>query len=174
MSHCSSPISDTYHPTLRGFALVEAAISVLIVGIMFVAVLSTVGASRVSQYKTSISSQGHVLAGSLMDEILSQDYADPDGSSVFGPEPGESTTTRSDFDDVDDFNGWSSNPPTDKDGTELSLLAGWTRSVTVQRVNASDVAVVEDSESNVKHITVEVSRDGAVVSVTALRTNSEL
>jgi len=174
MSRLEFCISNTNRSSSPAFALVEAVISVLIVGIMFVAVLSTVGASRVSQYRTSMSSQGHVLAGALMDEILSQDYVDPNGSSVFGAEPGESTTTRSDFDDVDDYSGWSSNPPTDKDGTELSHLAGWTRSVTVQRVNASDLAVVEGFESNVKRVTVEVSRDGAAVSVTALRTNSGL
>ncbi|OHB74408.1 MAG: hypothetical protein A2Z25_19770 [Planctomycetes bacterium RBG_16_55_9] len=68
-----------------GFTLVEAVMSMLIVGTMLVAALSTVGASRLSQYKTSRSHCGRLLAESLMAEILRQDYQEPGGAVAFGP-----------------------------------------------------------------------------------------
>jgi len=155
------------------FTLVEAVLSLVIVGAVLVAALSTVGASRLSQQRTSQYSRGQLLAESLMAEILRQDYQDPNDPPVFGCESGESTSTRADFDDVDDYNGWSSSPPTAKDGTQLAGLSGWQRSVTVQWVDPADITQVQASETNTKRITVTVSCNNKQVgSLTAIRTNS--
>ena len=152
------------------FTLVEAVVSLLIVGAMLVATLSTVGASRLSKYTISEHSRGQLLAQPLMAEILQQDYSDPNDTPVFGIESGESTTTRVDFDDVDDHNGWVSNPPEQKDGTQISDLTGWERSVTVEWVNPDDVTQVLGSESNAKRITVNVSFNNKnVASLVAIR-----
>jgi len=158
-----------------GFTLVEAVLSLVIVSVMLVAVLSTVGASRLSQYITSQYSRGQLLAESLMAEILRQDYLDPNDTPVFGCETGESTSTRVDFDDVDDYNGWSSSPPVQKDGTQIAGLSGWQRSVTVEWLNPDDPGEVKASETGAKRITVTVSCDNKQVgSLTAIRTNSGL
>jgi len=158
-----------------GFTLVEAVLSLVIVSVMLVAVLSTVGASRLSQYRTSQYSRGQLLAESLMAEILPQDYLDPNNPPVFGTESGESTITRADFDDVDDYDGWSSSPPMQKEGTHIPGLAGWQRRVTVKWVNPADTGEVKSSETNAKRITVTVSCDNKQVgSLTAIRTNSGL
>jgi len=157
------------------FTLVEAVVSLVVVGAMLVAALSTVGASRLSQYKTSQYSRGQLLAELLMAEILTQDYLDPNGTPVFGTEGGESTSTRVDFDDVDDYDGWSSSPPAAKDGTPLAGLSGWQRSVTVQWVDPADVTQVKASESNAKRVTVTVSCNNKQVgSLTAIKTDSGL
>ena len=66
----------------RAFTLIEAIGSVLIVAVMFVAVMSTVGAARMSQYKMSGRSRGTALAQDLMAEILQAPYEDPDGPSA--------------------------------------------------------------------------------------------
>lgn len=161
---------DVFHRA--AFTLVEAVLSVLIVGIMLVAALSTVGASRLSQFKTSQATRGQLLAESLMAEILQQDYLDPSDTPVFGCEAGESTTTRADFDDVDDYHGWSSSPPVQKDGTQITGLAGWQRSVTVEWVSPDNVREVQASESGAKRVTVAVSCDNKQLSLlTAIRTN---
>lgn len=154
------------------FTLVEAVMSLIIVSVMFVAALSTVGASRLSQHKFSLGSRGQLLAESLMTEILRQDYQDPDGHSAFGCEIGESSSTRADFDDVDDYHGWSSSPPVNKDGIIVSGLTGWTRSVTVEWVEPLDVTQVRETETNVKRITVTVSYDGiTLVSLVGIRSS---
>ena len=157
------------------FTLVEAVVSVLIVGALLVAALSTVGASRLSQFKTSQASRGQLLAESLIAEILQQDYRDPDGIAMFGPEFGESTVTRTDFDDVDDYDGWTKTPPQAKDGTQLPNLAGWQRSVTVEWVDPMDPTRVTSSETNTKRVTVIVADENVkVASMVALKTASGL
>jgi MSHA pilin protein MshD len=172
MSHITR---ETYRSAQRAFTLVEAVVSLLIVSTMLVAALSTVGASRLSQYTITEYSRGQLLAEALMAEILQQDYSDPNDTPVFGPESGESTTTRADFDDVDDYNGWVSSPPEQQDGTQISGLAGWERSITIQWVNPDDVTQVQGSESNTKRVTVDVScNDKKVASLVAIRTNHGL
>ena len=157
------------------FSLVEAFVSVVIVAGMLVAALSAVGASRLSQQRTSEYSRGQLLAESLMAEILQQDYLDPNDTPVFGCESGESTSTRADFDDVDDYDGWSSTPPVAKDGAQLVGLSGWQRSVTVKWVNPADTGEVKSSETNAKRVTVTVSCNNKQVgSLAAIRTNSGL
>lgn len=158
-----------------GFTLVETVVSMLIVGTMLVAALNTVGASRLSQYRTSRSNCGQLLAELLMAEILRQDYQEPDGTAVFGPESGEAGATRIGFDDVDDYQGWASNPPTSKDGIPIPGLEGWHRSITVEWVNPLNVAQVQGSETNTKRVTVTVSYDNILVaSLAAIKTTSGL
>jgi type II secretory pathway pseudopilin PulG len=157
------------------FTLVEAVVSVLIVGTLLVAALSTVGASRLSQFKTSQASRGQLLGESLMAEILRQEYLDPDGNAVFGLESGESTTTREGFDDVDDYHKWSSSPPVNKDGAEITGLPDWQRNVTIEWVDPMDPKEVKSSETNAKRVTVTVANGNIkVASLTAIRTNSGL
>ncbi len=155
----------------NAFTIVEAVISTVIVAVMFVAALSTVGASRVTQHKAALVSRGRLLAESLLSELLQRSYEDPDGGAVFGVESGESSTTRTDFDDVDDFDGWSSSPPVDRDGTPLTDSIGWRRTVQVEWVDLSDPGQVKTVETGVKRITVTVEYgDVPQASLVALRT----
>src|SRR5690349_18095656 len=122
-----------------GFTLVESIMSILIVGVMYVAALNTLGASRVSQATIADQRRGHELAQQLLVEIVALPYADPTtGTTTFGPEAGESTTSRSLFDDIDDYNGWSETPPKLKDGTTISNLTNWSRRVTVEWVKTNN------------------------------------
>lgn len=162
-------------PSRTGFTLIETVVSMLIVATMLVAALSTIGASRHSQYRTSRDNRGRLLAELLMAEILRQDYLEPDGSAVFGPESGEVGATRADFDDVDDYHNWSSSPPTNKDGTAIPTLARWQRSVTVEWVDPMDVTQVQGSETHVKRITVTVTCDSVPVAIlAAIKTSAGL
>lgn len=163
-------------PTGRtGFTLIEAVISMLIVGTMLAAALSTVGASRISQYRTSRNHCGRLLAELLMAEILRQDYQEPDGLAGFGTESGEAGTTRAAFDDVDDYHNWSSNPPVSQDGTAIPAMDGWQRNVTVAWIDPMDITQVQSSETNAKKVTVTVRHDNIpVATLTAIKTASGL
>ena len=142
------------HRSAGGFTMVEAVISTIIVAVMLVAALSAVGASRVIQHKVSLHNRGRLLAVSLMEEIVQQAYEEPNGPVAFGPESGEQTTVRSDFDDVDDYHGWSEAPPTEKDGSTILQADGWQRAVTVEWVDPTDPTAVQSSETGAKRITV--------------------
>ena len=143
-----------------GFTLVEAVVCVVIVSVMFVAVMNTVGAARMTQYKTSGYSRGSLLAQELMAEILRQDYDEPDDPPGFGPEWPETGASRASWDDVDDYNGWSASPPRDKDDTPVTGLAGWTRQVVVVWIDPNDLGLTSGTETDAKLITVTVSHNG--------------
>lgn len=158
----------------RALSLAESAISIVIVGVMLVAALNTVAASRMAERKTSDRSLGQMLAQQLMAEIQMQAYADPEyGEDSFGLAAGKVTGNRSLWNDVDDYDGWSASPPQYKDGTALSGLVGWERSVTVDWVGPLDLSQVVGSNQGAKRIVVTVTRDAAVVArLTAIRTSS--
>ena len=156
------------------FTIVEAVISTIIVAVMFVAALSTVGASRRVQQQTTVAVAGRQLAESLLSEILRYSYADPNGSPVFGLETGESAATRADFDDVDDYDGWSSSPPVAKDGTALANASGWTRTVAVVWIDPHHPAIAKSSETQSKRITVTASYNNATqTKLVAVRTDHQ-
>ena len=157
----------------RGFSLVEVVICIGIVGIMLVAALNTVAVAKTMERKIGERTRGLLLAEQLMSEILITDYADKDGGAdSFGLGSVENTGDRSEFDDVDDYDNWSASPPQNKDGTEITHLTGWTRSVDVAWVTSTNLNSAVSSNTGIKRITVTVKFGGAeVASLTAYRTN---
>lgn len=155
----------------RAFSMIEVIISMVVVAGMTVAALNTVGAAKMGSQKITSRNSGTLLAQQLMAEILTQSYAEPVEAPVFGAEPSESGSFRTDFDDVDDYDTWSASPPQYKDGTVIPDLDGWARQVSVAWVNATDLSLTSSTETNVKRITVTVTYNGVeVASLTAVRT----
>ena len=114
------------------------------------------------------------LAKDMMDEIISQPFDDPDGGA-FGTEEAE---PRSNFDDVDDYDGWSKSPPKDIAGTDYDGTGGqpsysrFTRAVTVENVPEDDFNVSTpstDGTTDAKRIIVTVSWGPSSSSSVALR-----
>jgi hypothetical protein len=165
-----SPHHASRRPRRRGLSLAETLISVVVVAVMLPAVLSTVVAAKSGQAHTVDRKLGRMLAESLMTEILIRNYEDPDGS-VFGPEADEGTSSRADFDDIDDYHEWSASPPQNKDGTEIPERDNWGRSVEVASVLINDLQQTSAGETGVKRITVRVTHnDIEVASLVAIRT----
>ena len=160
-------------PTRRGFSLIEATFSVILVAVMFAAVMTTVGAARVVRYKTDGRSRGSTLAHDLMAEILQVAYEEPDGPGPLGRDSGESGGNRADFDDVDDYDDWNSSPPELKDGTALSLPVGWSRAVEVRWVVANNLTLTAGTETDAKRIIVTVKHNNVTMAqITAIRTRA--
>ncbi len=154
----------------RGFALVEAVICVLLVGLLFVSSMQVVAASRTSEAVTAHRAIGRGLALDLMNEILAYAYEEPDVAPLFGREVGEPAGLRAAYDDVDDFHGWSSQPPIAANGAPLAELDGWSRQVQVTFVDPADPQSDVGDDRGVKRIRVTVLRHGKVVATTtALR-----
>ena len=165
--------STPRRPTARGFSLIEASLCVVIVAVMFAAVIQTVAAARMSQYKTDGRSRGSALAHDLMAEILQQAYDEPDGPGPIGRDTLEFAFSRAGFDDVDDYDGWIASPPQLKDGTPLSLLAAWSRSVEVRWINSSNLSLIVGTETTAKRIIVIVKHNNVpMAELTAIRTRA--
>ena len=108
-----------------------------------------------------------------MAEILQARYEDPNDPPAFGLETGESTTPRTGYDDVDDFDGWSVSPPQARDGSIMPNSEGWTRVVRVRWVDTLDPTTELSSETGLKKIEVEViSPRDKKFSIVALRASS--
>jgi type II secretory pathway pseudopilin PulG len=164
-------------PRGRALTLIEATVSVLVVGVMLVAALNTVGLTRTSESRLVERAHALRLAQDLMAEILLQAYADPIGGlGSFGPGSSEAATgNRSLFNDVDDYHGWSATPPQQRDGTPLTEYTGFTRRVSVDWFNPANLSLKVASESGVKRITVTVEQAGrVVVQLHAFRTSAWL
>jgi Tfp pilus assembly protein PilV len=154
----------------RGFSLIEASMATLVVAVMLTAMLRTVGAARIAQYKSADAMRGQLLAADLMAEIIQLPYQDPGNAPVFGPEAGE--LTRASFNDVDDYNNWSESPPQNRDGSTMLNTTGWSRQATVAWVSAADLKTTSPSETSVKRVIVSVKHNGQLVaSKTAIVTN---
>ncbi len=156
----------------RAFSLAETAMCVLLVGGVLVVALNTVGDATVGRQKMGDHGRGQLLAQDLMTEILQKAYEEPDETPAFGPEASEGTVSRTDFDDVDDYDAWDASPPQEKDGTPMTSLTGWRRSVTVDFVYPSNLNTKTGStDEGIKRITVDVTFNGVpMASVVAIRT----
>jgi len=159
----------------RGFTLVEATLSLVIVSIMLVASLALFGSFARASRARSDQTRAMLLAQQLMGEIVQYPYSDPNGSSnpnVLAPDAGE---TRSTFNDVGDFNGWSESPPVDRSGVALAGFTGWKRSVAVSFVDPTNPSAATSGDQGLKRIVVTVTTPlGKSITLTALRTASGL
>jgi len=155
--HCRSIVQNRH-----GFTLLEATVSAMIVGVLMVASLQALGASRRREISTTDRLLGQQLAGALMNEVMLQAYQEPDSGQapVFGPEPGEAIGNRSLFDDVDDYAEWKSSPPNDRNGAAISGFSDWTRNVSVQWADPNTLAATSASFTGLKQVTVTVTRSG--------------
>jgi len=153
------------------FSLAEVAVSVVLVGGLLVAALTTLGGAAAGRKSMADRGMGALLAQDLMAEILRQSYKEPVDTATFGRETGEAGDLRATYDDVDDYHGWIESPPEHKDGAEFGNLTGWYREVQVYRLDASDLTKTATVETGVKQITVTVKHNDVVVaSVVAVRT----
>ena len=142
----------------RGFTLIEAVVSMVIVSVMLLAALETAGLAAVGRSTVTAHEKGMFLARDLMSEIMGQPFDDPEGMSMSATpntEAGEKGSGRSSYDDVDDYFKWSASPPQYKDGTEMSGMSQWRRESIVYRVQGSDLSTKKSSGA-IKRIEVRV------------------
>jgi len=144
----------------RGLTLIEL---VIVIAVMMVAIppltslYTEVASASVDETFQSVAIS---LADSLLEEIASKSFEDPDLSEgSFATEEG----SRAAYDDVDDFDGLSNSPPLAIDGTALDDHGGITRSVIVDNVTTSDPdpnTAETDGTTPMKRIRVKVAWTG--------------
>ncbi len=148
----------------RGFTMVESLVCIVIVGVMLVAALRTVSASNLAQVSVANRGVGGMLAQSLMDEIMAQQFENPT-FPTFGPEAGE--TSRSTFNDVDDYYNYTESPPKNLDGSTISNMTGWARSVDVGWADPTNLNKNINTDTGIKRIVVTVTKNGQTMATRA-------
>lgn len=155
------------------FSLTEILVSIVLVGGLLVVALNTVGGAAVARRQMTDAARGQLLAQQLMAEILRQPYIEPVDPPSFGRESSESAGDRAQYDDVDDYDEWSSSPPEYHDGSVLPDLDGWARTVSVAWIDPSDHTTAVGYDSGIKRIDVAVLRnDIPLAEVSAIRSNA--
>jgi hypothetical protein len=159
-------VSPARTPTTRkGFTIVEAAISAIVLGLLAAATLNTVSSAAASRRVTADRSRARLLADDLIGELNPLAYADPSNeAAALGPDALETNgASRVLFDDVDDYHGLTESPPMETDGKVIPGLTGWTRETRVQWASPASPTTNAAFETTVKRITVTVRRGNRVL-----------
>lgn len=89
----------------NGFTLVESMIATVVLAIIVLSVSVAVTSGQKQMHEAMHAQRAIGLAEELLESILALPYHDPDGNSSPGPEADELSV--SDFDNADDFHGYS-------------------------------------------------------------------
>jgi len=140
-----------------GVTLVELILSMVIISIALTGVFTVMNLTVRHSADPIIQHQAVSIAESYLEEILLQSYVNPTG--------GYTGVDRSQFDDVDDYNGLSDTGVQDSLGNSVAILANYNVSVLVSTpVTLTDGILA-------KKITVSVSGIGNTLKLIGYRVN---
>lgn len=120
------------HRLDHGFTLPEVMLALAVLLFIVAAVGNAVVAGQMHVFAAIHEVRATALAEAMMDEVLSKPWADPGGASVPGPDAGEND--RGDFDNLDDYHGFTEEPGTVADFAGVlypQTYQGFARRVTV-------------------------------------------
>lgn len=141
--------------------------STFLVGMVLVTATATSNSSMLIQTKAAKRAKAGYLAHALIGEMLELSYMQPgQTSSPIGLDAGELATSRANYNDVDDYNGWTDSPPQNKDGTIMPDLANWTRRVVVEWVSPTTLTQASpgaSAETGMKRLTVIVQHNASTI-----------
>ncbi len=125
--------------SIRGFTIVEAAMSMIVVSLMLAAAMGVSASVARLHAADGELSTAIVLADALADEIRDRSYREPGSvSDTIGLDAGEISGDHAAYDDVDDYHGLVESTLTDRSGEKIQGIANWERRVTVEWVTLSD------------------------------------
>lgn len=147
----------------KGFTLIESLMAAALLAVCIIAVTMPFTVAAGIELEDARRTIATALAREMMEEILALDFYDPDGPSEPGPEIDE--TTRSDFDNLDDYHGYTETDGNvcSIDGTAMDDPAsrGLSRHVTAEYVYV-DGQSLADAPTFVR-ISIQVRHDGRAI-----------
>lgn len=147
------------------FTLVEAVISVLVMGLILVPAVQMISVAAKARSVKVTQQQSLQLARELLTEITEAHYSLPAGMT--------DGSTRQTWILIDDYNGLTENPPLSQAGAALAGYTGWQRTATVQFVLATLPGTTSLLDTGLKRITVTVTPPtGVPVTLVGLRSSS--
>jgi hypothetical protein len=151
----------------RGFTLIEAATTTVIVGVGCVAMLQLLAAGSMANGEGTELTIACNLAGCVRECLTGVAFSDPNVKGTWGAEPGENLAT---YNDLDDFDGKTFSPPMNARRKSLgSAYIGWSQSVIVESVRPDDLKTVmphvtlDPSLRPFSRITVNIKHNGKAV-----------
>lgn len=122
----------------RGFTLIEAALTTVIIGVGFTGMLELLAAGTSANVQSCQKTTAVNLARNIREMSLKVPYAQ-----------------------LPALNGQSHSPPVDSCGTVLAGFDGWTQSIQVKSVNPASVTTdIDDPEPLAVRVTVTVAHNG--------------
>jgi type II secretory pathway pseudopilin PulG len=148
---------------LYGFTMIETTVSIALVSILLIGSLSTFAYTTNTINRDMDGLRALGLAEDLFSEISTLHFVDPvETTTRFGRESTEtSTTNRSAWDDLDDYNGLSESTLRYRDGTAIPNLSGWTRQVTVTGINPSTLTNTTNISEPLRLITITLQKSSS-------------
>ena len=149
----------------KGFTLIEVLISIVLVGIAIASLLAA------NTCFTNVNGESLKLSNAeFLTEQIRQITAllpanDPQSTTAtFGTEE----TQLADYDDIDDFDNKTFNPPIDLMRQPLSDFSEYTQKTTVHNISESNLQqIVSDNSTNLLRITVEISINSQILTTTS-------
>jgi len=142
-----------------GVTLIELVVSIVVIAIAIGGVLGVLSQSAGHSADAMVMSQAVAIAEGYLEEITSRPFIDPDGA--------DGETSRTSFDDVDDYNGLVDVGARDQFGNAPPALEGYTVTVTV--TPSSALASVPSADAERIDVRVTYSPN-VVVALTGYRT----
>jgi type II secretory pathway pseudopilin PulG len=160
----------------RGFTLIEAALTTVIVGTGVLAIVAAQQAYHMKNQWTKRSDTAMLLANEIRERTFSMPLHDPiTGTDNLGPEANE--TTPKAYDDIDDFagpvndegvgSGLTIDPPMNALGDRLQDLDAWSQHVEVKNIDPANISSaiarpldMQTNETKVMRVTVTVRFNG--------------
>ena len=153
----------------RGFSLVEVIVFIMIVSVALVGVLSVMNLTTQRSADPLIRKQAIAVAESLLEEISLHDFNNPVGGFSGAP----IKENRQSFDDIGDYNGFTTSGIYPIDDPQISVLTGYSVAVTVANADLGPAtSLIPSASGNAKLITVTVTGpDSVPVAMSGYRTN---
>jgi len=142
-----------------GFTLIELIIFIVVVAVGLTGILSVMNMVVKSSADPLVRKQAVAVAEAMLEEILLKNYSNPVG--------GYSGATRAFFDDVSDYNGYSTSTGiVDVSGAAVPGLGNYNFSPAVTVAASTDLTGVA-----AKKVVVTVTGQGEVITLIGYRTN---
>ncbi len=145
-----------------GMTLIELIVAMVIIGIGLAGVLLTFNTTVRHSADPMVRKQMSAIADEMMEEILLKPFA------VTAPNPPFAGCARDTYNDVRDYNGYSSVNICDIDGT--TALSGYGVSVSVSPPAASPIPLSGVAATDQLTVRVIVTREGETYALTGWRT----
>lgn len=150
----------------RAATLAEACVALLIVATAGGASLQAALLAKRTARLSDDTAEARMLIRAFFAQIAFLDYSDPlNADTTLGIDAGEVQADPVTWDDIDDPHGWSGMTPL------VTSDVGWSLSVTVVYLRATDLVDANAGEDGLKQLTVTATHNGrAVLTQTLVRT----
>ncbi len=164
-----------------GFTFVELVLAILLIGLMLPSLMLIFQTVIVSAAGVNLMPEAVSLADGLMEEVKSRKFDEltsksgsGNWSSSLGPDTGEGTT-KANYDDIDDFNGWTENFTAPFTGFSASVQVSYVSSSNLDSPLTIPSPITSNWTPSYKRVVVTVSNAGlpGPVTLTTVMTEAQ-